>query len=165
MSYQELANIEENGGHPPELAGLNTFSKLLDSQFRIPFTNTTFGIDFLIGLIPYGGDIISFLFSSGLILTMVKHGASSGLVARMLGNVVLDTTVGSVPILGDIFDLYYKSNRRNYHLLREHYGKGEYNGSVWPMLIGVVLVLILLFFLMLYLVFYVAKTIGIWIFS
>ena len=53
--------MEEQNSSPVELQGLDTFSKLLDSQFRIPGTQTTFGLDFIIGLIPYAGDLISFM--------------------------------------------------------------------------------------------------------
>ena len=123
--------MENHDSSPPQLKSLDNFSKLLDSQFRIPGTKTTFGIDFIIGLVPYAGDLISFLFSGGLVLTMAKHGASGQVLARMLLNIVLDTVVGSVPLFGDIFDLYFKSNRRNYNLLKEHYGEGDYKGSIW----------------------------------
>jgi hypothetical protein len=60
--------MEDHHSTPPELKGLDNFSTLLDSQFRIPGTNTRFGVDFIIGLIPYVGDLISFLFSGGLSL-------------------------------------------------------------------------------------------------
>lgn len=137
---------------PPQLQTLNSLTKILDNRFRIPGTNIKFGLDFLIGLVPYAGDIISFLMSSGLVLVMVKHGASGMLVTKMLGNIFLDTTVGSIPILGDIFDLQYKSNRRNYHLLEEHYEEGKHSGSIWPILIGVLIALIAMLFLMIWIV-------------
>jgi len=87
---------------------------------------------------------------------MAKHGASGQVLAKMLWNIVLDTVVGSVPLFGDIFDLYYKSNRRNYNLLKEHYGEGEYQGSMWRVVLPILLVLIALFVLMIWLVFRVA---------
>lgn len=140
-----------------ELQPLDNFSKLLDTQFRIPGTSIRFGVDFLIGLIPYAGDILGFMFSAGLVLTMIRHGASGQLVGKMLWNIFLDTVVGSIPVLGDIFDLFFKANRRNYHLLEEHYGEGEHNGSFWSVLIPVLIVLVLLFVLMIWLIF---KVIG-----
>lgn len=141
----------------PELKGLDTYSKLLDTKFRIPGTNIRFGADFIVGLVPFGGDILSFLFSAGLILTMVRHGASGVLVGRMLGNVALDTVVGSVPIFGDIFDLFYKANRRNYKLLEAHYRDGKHTGSIWKVLIPVIIALILLFILCVWLIWFVAE--------
>lgn len=149
--------MENNNSSPPQLKGLDNFSTLLDSQFRIPGTDTRFGVDFIIGLVPYAGDLISFLFSGGLVLTMAKHGASGQVLAKMLWNIALDTVVGSIPLFGDIFDLYFKSNRRNYNLLKEHYGEGEYKGSVWRVIIPIFMVLVGLFVLMIWLVYKVGS--------
>ncbi len=136
----------------PELKGVDTFSKLLDTRFRIPGTNIRFGVDFIIGLVPYAGDLLSFLFSAGLVLTMARHGASGQVVAKMIGNIFLDTVVGSIPIVGDIFDLFYKSNRRNYHLLEKHYGEGAYEGSIWKVIIPILIALLVVFVLMIWLI-------------
>ncbi len=116
----------------PELAWVETFTHLLDTKFRIPGTKVRFGGDFLMGLVPGLGDILSMGFSGLLILTMAKNGASLKLVVRMLFNVVLDTVVGSVPILGNLFDLVFKANTRNLILMREYYVAGKHRGSVWP---------------------------------
>jgi len=149
--------MQEQSTTPKELQGLDNFSKLLDTQFKIPGIPIRFGLDFLIGLIPYAGDILGFLFSAGLIITMIRHGASGYIIAKMIFNIFLDTVIGSIPIIGDGFDLIYRSNRRNYHLLREHYGEGAYEGSIWKVLLPVLLVLILIFILLIWLIF---KTIG-----
>ncbi|MFT4758207.1 MAG: hypothetical protein ACI9XO_001347 [Paraglaciecola sp.] len=138
---------------PPQLQTLDSLTKTLDNRFTIPGTNIKFGLDFLIGLVPYAGDMVSFLMSSALVLVMVRHGASGILVTKMLGNIFLDTTVGSIPILGDLFDLGYKSNRRNYHLLEEHYEEGKHNGSIWPILIGVLIALIAMFVLLIWIIY------------
>lgn len=128
-----------------QLAWVDGFGRLLDTRFRIPGTNVRFGLDFLLGLFPYAGDMISLVFSGLMIATMARHGASGMLVARMLGNVAVDTLVGAVPILGDFFDLFYKANIRNLHLMREHYGEGQHQGSAWPVVIAVgVIILIVL---------------------
>lgn len=137
---------------PKELEALDSYSKLLDTKFRIPGTKIRFGIDFIIGLVPYAGDVISFLFSAGLVLTMARHGVSGQVIAKMIGNIFLDATVGSVPLIGDVFDLFYKANRRNYKLLEKHYGEGEYQGSIWRIVIPVLIALILLFILMIWLI-------------
>ena len=150
---------------PPQLQTLDILTKILDNRFRIPGTNIKFGLDFLIGLVPYAGDIVSFLLSAGLVLVMVRHGASGMVVVKMLGNIFLDTTVGSVPILGDIFDLQYKSNRRNFHLLEEHYEEGKHRGSVWPILIGVLFIIIAMFVLMIWIIWKVVDFTFDWITS
>lgn len=144
-----MSDIKTNP--PAQLKGLDTYSKLLDTRFRIPGTSIRFGIDFIVGLIPFGGDILSFLFSAGLVLTMARHGVSGMVIGRMLWNVFLDTTVGSIPLAGDVFDLFYKANRRNYELLEKHYGEGAYQGSIWRIIIPVLIALVLIFILCIWL--------------
>jgi hypothetical protein len=104
-----------------EFALIDSISSLLDNQFRIPFTQIRFGVDFLIGLIPTAGDWLSFGISSTLVLAMVRRGIGVGMLFKMLGNITLDATIGSIPILGDLFDLHYKANRRNVALLKQYY--------------------------------------------
>ncbi|MEM1358580.1 MAG: DUF4112 domain-containing protein, partial [Bacteroidota bacterium] len=69
--------------------------------------------------------------------------------------------VGTVPILGNIFDLFYKANYRNAVLMREYYGEGQHSGSVWPVVIGVIITVLVIFGLLLWGLF---AMIG-WIFS
>ena len=136
---------------PSKLQTLDTITELMDSKFRIPGTDIRFGLDFLIGLVPTAGDLLSFVFSGGLVITMAKNGASGIVLVKMLWNIFLDATVGSIPIIGDLFDLSYKANRRNFNLLKEHYDEGKHTGSAWPVIIFVVLVLVLLFVLLVWL--------------
>ncbi|MFK8112602.1 MAG: DUF4112 domain-containing protein [Rubripirellula sp.] len=122
----------------PDLQWVDRFSRLLDTKFRIPGTKVRFGVDFLLGLIPGAGDILSLGFSGLLVATMAKNGASARLVARMMLNVLLDAVVGTVPLLGNIFDLFFKANYRNLQLMREYYDEGKHTGSVWPVVALVV---------------------------
>lgn len=131
-------------GVPTEFKYLDSMSDLLDSRFRIPGTNIRFGLDFLVGLIPYAGDLVTFAFSGVLVLSMVRNGASGMVVLKMLGNILLDTLVGSIPILGDLFDLSFKANRRNYKLLKEHYQEGKHGGSALPIILAVFFALLLM---------------------
>ena len=117
------------------MAWVDRWTDLLDTKFRIPGTNIRFGADFLLGLLPGVGDGLSLSFSGLLIATMAKNGASGKLVVRMLLNTLIDTTIGSIPIFGNVFDLYYKANLRNLKLMREHYEEGRHSGSAWPLLI------------------------------
>lgn len=126
----------------PQLAWVDTFSRFLDTRFRIPGTKVRFGADFFLGLIPYAGDVVSLGLSGVMIATMARHGASGILIARMLGNAALDATIGAIPILGDLFDLVYKANIRNLQLMREHYGEGKHKGSAWPVVIAIVLIIL-----------------------
>ena len=145
----------------PEFKYLDSVSDLLDSRFRIPGTSIRFGFDFLIGLVPYAGDVVTFGFSGLLVIAMARHGASGMVVSKMLWNILLDTVVGSIPVLGDIFDLQFKANRRNYYLLREHYQEGKHGGSALPVIFAVVAALLL----MLAFIVWVAWEILRWIFS
>ncbi len=129
----------------PQLKMVDGFSRLLDTKFKIPGTDIRFGLDFLLGLIPGAGDLVSLGMSGVLITTMAKHGASPQLAARMLFNVALDALVGTIPVLGNIFDLIYKANYRNAVLMREYYEEGRHTGSVWPVVLGVVITLLVIF--------------------
>ena len=142
---------------PSKLKSLDVIADLLDSRFRIPGTDIRFGLDFLVGLVPYAGDLLSFGMSGGLIIAMAKNGASGVVLIKMLWNIFLDTTVGSIPIIGDLFDLRYKANRRNFNLLKEHYDEGKHTGSAWPAIILVGLVLIAMFVLLIWLLWKIAS--------
>lgn len=136
----------------PQFKWLDYASDFLDSKYRIPFTNIRFGADFVVGLLPYGGDLITFGCSGFLVLIMARYGVSGQVIAKMLGNVLLDTLVGAVPILGDLFDLRYKSNQRNLKLLKAHYQEGKYQSSAWRAVLLVLLALGSLLFLAIWLI-------------
>ncbi|QKC67413.1 DUF4112 domain-containing protein (plasmid) [Mesorhizobium loti] len=100
------------------VAELDLLAALLDSRWRITGTSIRFGLDALVGLVPVLGDAATGIVSVYIVLRARSCGARKTLVARMLGNVLLDTIVGSVPILGSFFDVYFKANNRNITLLR-----------------------------------------------
>ncbi len=126
------------------LRWVESIARLLDSQFRVPGTSWRFGLDPIMGLLPVVGGLPSLAVSGVLILTMLRHGASGNLVVRMTLNVLLDTIVGAIPVLGNIFDFAYKANNRNVALLRAHYAEGKYQGSGRGLLAVAVLGLLLL---------------------
>lgn len=130
---------------PPDMKRLAALADLLDNRFRIPGTNIRFGLDAIIGLFPFGGDLISLLISGFLMNMVVRNGAGPGLLLRMMGNYLIDTAVGSIPILGDIFDVAFKANRRNVDLLTQYYKRGEAR----PSAIKSMRLLVFLFFLLL----------------
>lgn len=152
--------LTESQRQVPQLRWVDSFSRLLDTKFRFPGTDIRFGADFLLGLVPGAGDLVSLGLSGTLVATMAKHGASPLLVARMLFNVALDAIVGSVPVLGNIFDLVYKANYRNAELMREYYREGKHSGSVWPLVAAVVVVVLLLFFLVGWLAWWIISSLG-----
>ena len=144
-----------------ELAWIDSAASFLDNRFRIPGTNIRFGVDFLIGLVPYIGDVVSFAISGLLVMVMARKGASGMALVKMVGNVWVDGAIGAIPLLGDRFDLRYRANLRNLQLLKEHYAEGKHQGSAWPV---VFLILLSLFALIALSVWVVWKALY-WIFS
>jgi hypothetical protein len=132
------------------LRWIEAISTFLDSQFRVPGTNFRFGLDPILGLIPFGGSAASFAISGGLLLTMVKYGVSRKVLILMLGNLLLDATLGSIPVVGNIFDFFYKANQRNVNLLKRHYQQGKYTGSGTGILIAIALALLFMLGLVVY---------------
>jgi len=96
---------------------LDLLSHVLDDFIRIPGTSIRFGLDGIVGLIPGVGDLIGGIASCIIIIAAWVRGASYPVVARMVTNVAIEVLVGSVPILGDMFDIAWRANRRNYALL------------------------------------------------
>ena len=105
---------------PRETRAVRRLAWLLDDVIRIPGTNLRFGLDPLLGLLPGGGDIAGGMFSGYIILAAWRAGAPPAVIARMGANVLLDLIVGTVPLLGDLFDAGWKANRRNARLLEQH---------------------------------------------
>lgn len=124
---------------------------LFDDQFRIPGTNFRFGIDPIVNLFPVAGDAAGFMVGAALVLSMAKHGVSRKVLVLMMLNLLIDGLVGSIPLIGTIFDFYYKANNRNIKLLKEHYVEGRHQGSGTGTLIVIAIVLLLFLALFLYL--------------
>jgi hypothetical protein len=93
---------------------------LLDEAFRIPGTPVRFGLDGIIGLVPGLGDVVAGLLSLVIPLAGWVRGLPYITLLRMAANLGLGVLVGSIPVLGDAFDIAWKANRRNYQLLRRH---------------------------------------------
>jgi hypothetical protein len=115
-------------------------AKLLDSKFEIPGTGIRFGLDPLLSLMPVLGDLITLIISSMLIYTMHNHGASRKVVVKMMLNAGLDTMIGAIPLVGTVFDVFYRANDRNVRLLKEHYFEGKHQGSGTGLLLMILLI-------------------------
>jgi hypothetical protein len=96
---------------------------LLDEAFRIPGTGIRFGIDGIIGLVPGLGDVLAGLLSLIIPLAAWMRGVPYVALVRMAFNIGIGVLIGSIPFLGDIFDIAWKANRRNYQLMRRHLGE------------------------------------------
>jgi len=91
----------------------------LDDAIPVPGTNYTVGIDPLLGVLPVGGDAASGAISLYLVAESARLGVSREKLAAMLVNVLLDTGIGSIPVVGDLFDAGWKANKRNLALALE----------------------------------------------
>lgn len=96
---------------------LDQLATILDDIFQVPGTKLRFGLDALLGLIPGLGDILSSLMSFLIVFAAWQRGLPQVTLARMMVNIAIDTLLGSFPIVGDAFDVVWKSNRMNYNLL------------------------------------------------
>ena len=96
---------------------LDRLAGVLDDFIHIPGIPLRIGLDPLLGLIPGLGDIISGLISFVIVFAGWQRGLPRITIFRMIANIALDTLVGAVPVFGDAFDAFWKSNRRNYNLL------------------------------------------------
>lgn len=94
-------------------------ARWLDGLVEVPVLRTRVGLDAIIGLVPGIGDLASAGLSAIAIEEALRLRAPKRVVARMLGNIAVDFTVGLVPVAGDIFDIYWKANRRNLKLLED----------------------------------------------
>jgi hypothetical protein len=103
--------------HLKKLRRLQRLARLLDSSWGIPGTRVRFGADALLGLIPGGGDAVGLALSGYIVWQAWQLGVSRPTLTRMIANVGLDTLVGAVPALGDLFDVAFKCNIRNLKLL------------------------------------------------
>ncbi len=105
------------------LTRLEALGRLMDGALEIPGTNMRIGLDALIGLVPGVGDLISGAVSSYLIWEARRLGVSRWVLTRMAANTLLDTTIGAIPLAGDVFDVMFRANMKNMALLRRHLEK------------------------------------------
>lgn len=105
---------------PPDLEGLEWLAWLMDRAFKVPGTPFRVGIDAILGLLPVGGDFLTGLVQVGIVLVALhRYKVPRAIAARMAANVLLDTTLGALPLVGDAFDAVFKANTRNVRLLEQ----------------------------------------------
>src|SRR5580658_1378114 len=130
---------------------------LLDEAFAIPGTGIRFGLDGIIGLVPGLGDVLAGLLSLIIPLAAWIRGVPYVTLVRMAANLGIGVLVGSIPLLGDIFDIAWKTNRRNYRLLCRHLGEPRrHTGRDWLFLFSLATVIAVIFAIPLVLVLWFA---------
>lgn len=123
---------------------IRLISRLMDTAFVIPGTNIRFGLDPIIGLLPGAGDLSDALISAFLISRSARYGVPKIIIARMALNVLINTLGGALPVVGDAFSVWWKSNVMNYELLRKHASSRRTpTRTDWFFVIGVITMLIL----------------------
>lgn len=106
------------------IARLRRLAWMIDGVFRIPGTRFRFGLNSLIGLTPAAGDAVLAAISLVIVYEAHRLGVPREKLARMLANVGIEFAAGSVPVLGDLFDMGFKANLRNLAIIEEHLGPG-----------------------------------------
>ena len=113
------------GGGAFRNENLDMLSKVLDTWFRVPGTNLRFGLDGIIGFVPGIGDFLAGGASCVIVLAAFFRGVPMITVARMVANLAIEVVVGVVPVLGNLFDIGWRANRRNYALLEQSLTAGR----------------------------------------
>lgn len=119
-AYHQILETGPPAARSSKTADLDALATLTDSAFRIPGLNIRFGLDSIIGLIPGLGDIITTLMSLYVLAAGVRYGVPRATMARMGLNVAVDAIVGAIPLVGDLFDVFWKANEKNVALIRRH---------------------------------------------
>jgi hypothetical protein len=106
--------------HSNRVNRLRRLSHLLDNAIPIPGTGYRIGIDPILGFLPGGGDTVAGALGAYIIIEAARMGIPRQVVGQMVGNIILDSLLGIVPVLGDFFDVGWKANVRNIALLEKH---------------------------------------------
>ncbi|MFB6206529.1 MAG: DUF4112 domain-containing protein [Haloglomus sp.] len=95
---------------------MHAVARVLDDGIPLPVVGVRVGLDPILGVLPVAGDSVTALLGCYIVVESARLGVSYWTVARMLLNILLDTAVGSVPLVGDLFDVFFRSHRRNVNL-------------------------------------------------
>lgn len=149
--------VSDQSGLSRDLQRVRRITRLLDTAVRIPIVGVRLGLDAVLGLVPGVGDAVSAVLSGYPILIAARHRLPTTVIVRMLGNIAFDAIGGSLPVLGDLFDIAFKANVRNQRLIEryaEHPARTtRYSRTViWLAISGVVLIVVALIALGLWIV-------------
>lgn len=139
----EIDEVQAPGARGKLGAGDDAFmaalARVMDNVFVIPGTNIRFGLDPIIGLIPGFGDTLGAAVSTMLLIQGGRMGVPKIVLARMALNVLINTAAGAIPVLGDAFSVYFKSNVRNLALLERHSSLNRRSTTLdWLFVVGLI---------------------------
>jgi hypothetical protein len=122
MAWRSTTPFSAASDPQARLNRLRRLAWLIDAAFVLPGTRFRFGLNSVVGLLPVGGDAVLGLISLYIVYEAAQLGMPAGQLARMLANVAIEVVGGSVPVLGDIFDMALKANLRNLAIIERHVG-------------------------------------------
>jgi hypothetical protein len=132
-------------GQTQRIDALRRISQLLDSAFLVPGTSYRIGLDPILGIVPVLGDLVSPLFTIGLLWQARELGVPKVVQMRMIFNAAIDSLFGVVPVVGDLFDFAWKSNDKNLALLERHaYEEHRASAGDWIFVVAMIAVLVAL---------------------
>jgi hypothetical protein len=120
---------------------LRRISRLLDNAIPIPGTKFRFGLDPILGLLPGGGDTVTGGLSAYIVVEAARMGLPREVLWQMVVNIILDSLAGTIPIIGDLFDVGWKANVKNIALLEKHLDLVESGKSDRLFIFGLILLL------------------------
>ena len=129
------------GKHIAKVSKLRRISKVLDNAITIPGTKFSFGLDPILGLLPGGGDTITGGISAYIVVEAARMGIPREILGQMVGNILIDSFAGTIPVLGDLFDVGWKSNVKNIELLEKHLEIAESGKTDKLFILGLILLL------------------------
>ena len=149
--------VPDQSGLSRDLQRVRRLTRLLDTAVRIPVIGVRFGLDAVLGLVPGAGDAVSAVMSGYPVLVAARHRLPATVIVRMLSNIALDAIGGSLPVLGDLFDIGFKANVRNLRLIERYSERPARTARssrtlVWLAISGIVLIVVALIALGLWIV-------------
>ncbi len=121
----------------PRMADVEAVARWMDYAFVLP-GGFRFGLGGIVGLMPGIGDVVDALISLYIVVRAIQLRVARVAITRMIVNVGIEAVCGSVPLIGDLFDVVFKANRRNYELLRSHMEQPrKQQASDWMFLIAI----------------------------
>ena len=120
MAWANADHFYPASSSATRLARLRRLAWVIDGVFSLPGTRFRFGLNSVIGLLPVGGDAVLGMISLYIIYEAAQRGLPKWILGRLLANVGVEVLGGSVPILGDLFDMALKANLRNLKIIEDH---------------------------------------------
>ena len=124
-TFERAAGIIPPAERLLRLRRLAKVARLMDTAIGIPGTRLRFGADSVLGLVPVVGDAAGALVGLAIVNEARRLGLPRHKIVKMVSNIGVDAACGSVPLLGDVFDLFFKSHRRNLAIILDHFGMTE----------------------------------------